>query len=113
MIGDVAGQTVALIGAGGVGKAIAVALAESGVRALNIFDRDAARAIELADALAPFCDARARASVEETLAGASDLVNATAVGMLPNRDTPVPFARLRADLWFATRSINRSGPRSC
>jgi shikimate dehydrogenase len=100
-IGDVAGQTIALVGAGGVGKAIGVALADSGAAMLNIFDRDAARAHELAEALKPYCDARALNSVEETVEGARGLINATAVGMLPNRDTPAPFGLLRAELWVA------------
>ena len=100
-IGDVAGQTIALIGAGGVGKAIGVALAESHVGRLNIVDRDSARAIELADALKAYCDARACDAAEQALAGAHGLINATAVGMLPNRDMAVPPHLLRSDLWVA------------
>ena len=100
-IGDVAGETVALIGAGGVGKAIGVALAESGVGRLNIVDRDPPRAVELADALKDLCDARASETAEEALERAQGLVNATAVGMLPNRETPAPFHCLRRDLWVA------------
>ncbi|MCJ9701613.1 shikimate dehydrogenase, partial [Bradyrhizobium sp. SHOUNA76] len=41
------------------------------------------------------------ASAEEALDGATGLVNGTPVGMLPNRDTPVPAVLLRADLWVA------------
>jgi shikimate dehydrogenase len=100
-IGDVAGQTVALIGAGGVGKAIGVALAESHVGQLNIVDRESARAAELAQALQAHCNARCCDTAEQALAGAHGLVNATAVGMLPNRDMPVPSLLLRGDLWVA------------
>jgi shikimate dehydrogenase len=100
-IGEVAGQTVALIGAGGVGKAIGVALAESGVERLNIVDREQARAAELAQSLSEHCNAQACDTAEQALAGAHGLVNATAVGMLPNRDTPAPFALLSSDLWVA------------
>jgi shikimate dehydrogenase len=99
-VGDIAGQTVALVGAGGVGKAIGVALAESGVARVNIFDREAPRAAELAIALSSHCDARAVATVEATLEGAQGVINATAVGMKPNNGTPVPFALLRSDLWI-------------
>src|SRR6185437_10046170 len=60
---------VALIGAGGVGKAIAFALS--------------------------------RMAVEDALRGAAGLVNATPVGMLPNRDMPVPESLLHRDLWVA------------
>jgi shikimate dehydrogenase len=100
-IGDVAGQTIALIGAGGVGKAIGVALTESGVGRLNIVDRDAARAVELAGALNAHGAAHVCETAEQALAGAHGMVNATAVGMLPNRDTPAPFHLLRRDLWVA------------
>ncbi len=98
-IGDVAGQTIALIGAGGVGKAIGVALSESGAGEIRIVDREPAKARNLAEALARNGKATPCASVEEALDGAQGLVNATAVGMLPNRDTPAPFALLRRDLW--------------
>ncbi len=100
-IGDLAGQTVALIGAGGVGKAIGVALANSGVDRINIVDRDAPRARELAEALKKRCAAKACSSPSEALAGARGLVNATTVGMLPNLESPVAFDLLRADLWVA------------
>jgi shikimate dehydrogenase len=100
-IGDVAGETVVLIGAGGVGKAIGVALAESRVGQLNIVDRDSTRAVELADALKAYCDARACDAAEQALAGAHGLINATAVGMLPNRDMAVSSHLLRSDLWVA------------
>jgi len=100
-IGDVAGQCIALLGAGGVGKAIGVALAESSVGRLNIVDRDAPRAAELAKALAAHCEARVCADAEQALAGANGLVNATAVGMLPSTDTPAPVHLLRGDLWVA------------
>lgn len=94
-------NAVALIGAGGVGKAIAFALASLAVIDIRIFDSEPARAEKLAALLAPRGGARVAASVEEALDGATGLVNGTPVGMLPNRDTPVPAALLRADLWVA------------
>jgi len=90
-----------VIGAGGVGKAIAFALAGLEVSDIRIFDSEPARAATLVSLLAPRGGARVAASVEEALHGATGLVNATPVGMLPNRDTPVPAALLRADLWVA------------
>jgi quinate/shikimate dehydrogenase (NAD+) len=101
VIGDVAGQTIALIGAGGVGKAIGVALADSRVARLNIVDREAPKARELAEALALRCETRAYAIAAEALPEAHGLVNATAVGMLPSRDSPVASDLLRSDLWVA------------
>ncbi|MDF0583055.1 shikimate dehydrogenase [Bradyrhizobium yuanmingense] len=94
------GNAVALIGAGGVGKAIAFALASREVADIRIFDSEPARAEKLAAILAPR-GARIAASVEDALEGATGLVNGTPVGMLPNRDTPVPAGLLRADLWVA------------
>ncbi|MCA1499495.1 shikimate dehydrogenase [Bradyrhizobium sp. NBAIM14] len=94
------GNAIALIGAGGVGKAIAFALASREVADIRIFDSEPARAEKLAAMLAPH-GARVAASVEDALEGATGLVNGTPVGMLPNRDTPVPAGLLRADLWVA------------
>lgn len=94
------GNAVAVIGAGGVGKAIAFALASLKVADIRIFDSEPARAEKLAALLASR-GARVATSVEDALEGATGLVNGTPVGMLPNRDTPVPVGLLRADLWVA------------
>ncbi len=92
---------VALIGAGGVGKAIGFALSQLGVGELRIFDTDKDKAAALAAAL----DGRTRtvlpASVEAALDGAVGLVNGTPIGMLPNRDSPVAEALLHGGLWVA------------
>ncbi len=90
---------VALIGAGGVGRAAGFALARLGVPDLRILDQDPARAAGLARDLGG--GARAETDLAAALAGAAGVVNATPVGMLPNRDSPVPPALLRADLWVA------------
>ncbi|MDD1519468.1 MULTISPECIES: shikimate dehydrogenase [Bradyrhizobium] len=94
------GNAVAVIGAGGVGKAIAFALASLKVADIRILDSEPARAEKLAALLASR-GARVATSVEDALEGATGLVNGTPVGMLPNRDTPVPVGLLRADLWVA------------
>jgi shikimate dehydrogenase len=94
-------RSVALIGAGGVGRAIAFALADRGVPEIRIFDREGAKAAELVEALGARVRARASSSVEEALAGAGGLVNGTPVGMLPSRESPVPLELLRPDLWVA------------
>jgi len=95
------GNAVAVIGAGGVGKAIAFALASLNVTDIRVFDSEPARAETLVSLLAPRGGARVASSVEDALQGATGLVNGTPVGMLPNRDTPVPPALLRKDLWVA------------
>ncbi|GKQ55359.1 shikimate dehydrogenase [Bradyrhizobium sp. Ce-3] len=91
---------IALIGAGGVGKAIAFALAGRGVAGLRIFDADAGKAAQLAAQLADRHAVHAN-SVAAAVDGATGLVNATPVGMLPNRDMPVPDALLRSSMWVA------------
>jgi len=95
------GNAVAVIGTGGVGKAIAFALASLKVADLRIFDSEPARAEKLAALLAKHGGARVAKSVEDALDGATGLVNGTPVGMLPNRDTPVPPTLLRENLWVA------------
>ena len=95
------GNAVAVIGTGGVGKAIAFALASLDVTDLRIFDSEPARAEKLAALLARHGGARVARSVEDALDGATGLVNGTPVGMLPNRDTPVPASLLRENLWVA------------
>lgn len=92
---------VALIGAGGVGKAIAFALSRMAVEELRIFDADRAKAERLARQLRDRQGVRRADSVEDALRGAVGLVNATPVGMLPNRDMPVPESLLHRGLWVA------------
>ena len=92
---------VALIGAGGVGKAIAFALANLGVAELSIFDADRAKAEALAMQLSGRLQARVADDVASALHGAAGVVNATPVGMLPDRGMAVPEALLHGDLWVA------------
>ncbi len=104
-IGDlVAGSNhgpVALIGAGGVGKAIAFALANLGVAELSIFDADRAKAEALAMQMRDRLQARVADDVANALQSAAGVVNGTPVGMLPDRGMAVPEALLHRDLWVA------------
>jgi shikimate dehydrogenase len=93
--------SVALIGAGGVGKAIAFALVKLGIAELRIFDTDRSKAAHLALQLGPRGRAVVVASVEDAVDGAIGLVNATPVGMLPSRESPVPETLLHRGLWVA------------
>ncbi len=92
---------VALVGAGGVGKAIAFALAALGVAELRIFDSAAAKAAHLAAQL----DGRVKTGVadhiEDAVRGVVGVVNASPVGMLPSLASPVPDHLLHAGLWVA------------
>jgi shikimate dehydrogenase len=92
---------VALIGAGGVGKAIAFALAGLGVAELRIFDSEMAKAAHLAKQLESQVKTSATQSVEDALRGVAGIVNGSPVGMLPNLGTPVPENLLHADMWVA------------
>src|SRR5258708_1766305 len=95
------GAPVALIGAGGVGRAIAFALAEVGARALQIFDSDAAKAQALAARLSDRLETRVCTNVADALKGAGGVINGTPIGMLPNRDSPVPAELLHKDMFVA------------
>jgi len=92
---------IALIGAGGVGKAIAFALANLDVAGLRIFDTERARAEKLASLLPAGKTITVADSVDQALHGAAGVVNGTPVGMLPNRGTPVPDHLLHGGLWVA------------
>jgi shikimate dehydrogenase len=77
----VAGKRVLQAGAGGVGRAIAFALAEADAAGIGIVNRDAAKAEGLAAAVRaafPACDARAAPADAR---GADLVVNCTSLGM--------------------------------
>ena len=97
---------VALIGAGGVGKAIGFALAGLNVSGLRIYESERSRAKRLASLLSAHPGVMVADSIEKALQGAVGLVNATPVGMLPNRATPVPDALLHDGLWVADAVYN-------
>ena len=90
-----------MIGAGGVGKAIAFALARLGVAEIRIFDTDRTRADKLVHLLRQHAEAVAVTSVEDAVRGAAGVINGTPVGMFPSQGTPVPDALLHEGLWVA------------
>jgi shikimate dehydrogenase len=92
---------VAVIGAGGVGKAIAFALAGLNISGLRIFDTGRERAAKLASLLPARDGIVVADSVEEAVRGAVGVVNGTPVGMLPSRATPVPAELLHKEMWVA------------
>jgi len=101
---SVEGKTAVLVGAGGAGRAVAFALMDLGAVTVVVHDRDDARAASLVSDLMLHCGAarvrRAR-SLDDAIAGAAGLVNATPVGMAGFPGNPVPLELLRADLWVA------------
>jgi shikimate dehydrogenase len=101
VLGSPGDAPVALIGAGGVGRAIGFAMAEVGARALRIFDSDATKAQALAARLSDRLETRVCADVAEALKGAGGVINGTPIGMLPNRGSPVPAELLRKEMYVA------------
>lgn len=92
---------VAIIGTGGVGKAIGFALAGSGVSHLRLLDSDRAKAQALASQIGERARVEICASVAEAVSGAAGIVNGTPIGMLPNRDSPVPAGLIQKSQWVA------------
>ena len=89
------GGTAVVVGAGGAGRAAAVALADAGAT-VRVANRTVGRAEALADEV-PDATAHGLAALEPLLADADLLVNATSVGMETD-DTPVPHSALHGDL---------------
>jgi shikimate dehydrogenase len=98
---DLMHGSVGVIGAGGVGKAIAFALVRLGATELRLFDADRPKAEKLSMMLKPRARAVVAGTIEDALKGVVGVVNATPVGMLPNRGIPIPEALLHGGLWVA------------
>ena len=93
-----AGKRVMLLGAGGAGSAIAVAIGFERPASLRIFDVDAERASNLAAIVArahPGVPVEAAAPLTE---GIDILVNASPVGMLGDARLPMPVTQLPREL---------------
>lgn len=100
--GDAVPGVVLVIGAGGVGRAIAFALAALGAEEIRLADTDLHRADALATALrAGFSGLKLRTGTDAAAlsAGAAGLVNATPVGMVGHDGTPLPPAVMRGAHW--------------
>jgi shikimate dehydrogenase len=105
------GMRAVVLGAGGSARAVAYALAETGVR-VTVANRSVERARTLCADFAGIGDLRSIAlderALTEALADADLLVNTTSVGMHPNHDEmpPVPAAALRPDLFVSDLIYN-------
>jgi shikimate dehydrogenase len=103
---DVAKRSVVQVGAGGVGNAIAFALAEAGVEQLQIRDVDASRAAELAENLnaatgTSVATGGGAEGVEDAIAAADGVVNATPLGMLSHPGTSFDTSCLTPGHWVS------------
>lgn len=94
---DPAGRAVTVVGAGGAGSGIAVALLEAGVGDLRICDRDAARLADLRERLETRWPRRVRFSTEPDLLGTDIAVNATPLGLRETDELPFGLEGLRPD----------------
>ena len=96
-----------VVGAGGVGKAVAFALAELGAKQVSLFDSDREKGARLAAAIrgsAPEMETFVAASVEQAVAGADGLVNCTPLGMTGMPGTAVS-RRLMGDARWAFDAV--------
>lgn len=87
------GARVLLIGAGGAGSAIAIALLDAGVRELLVHDRDERKAHDLLDTLSAYAGGRARPGRPDPT-GCEMVCNASSAGMAPGDALPVAAALL-------------------
>lgn len=95
---DPKGKRALLVGAGGAGSAIALALVEAGVRELAIHDDDAKRRDALIGRLAAL--GKAKISVGSPDPTGFDFVgNATPAGMKPGDPLPVDVSKLAAQTY--------------
>ncbi|HXP77530.1 MAG TPA: NAD(P)-binding domain-containing protein [Stellaceae bacterium] len=90
----VEGRRVMLIGAGGVGSAIAVALAEAGAAAITISDLEPTRATALAERVARSVAGCRIVAGAPTAEGHDMIVNASPVGMRAGDGLPAPLGPL-------------------
>jgi shikimate dehydrogenase len=95
------GRTL-MIGAGGVGKAVAFGLVALGLSEIAIADRDVDKAEALCAALRqvrPGLDASAGADAEAMAQGAAGIINCTPVGMTGLEGTPLARSALQGAAW--------------
>ncbi|WP_235911563.1 shikimate dehydrogenase family protein [Mesorhizobium xinjiangense] len=100
--GDRTPGDVVMIGAGGVGRAVAFGLVTLGAGRLTIVDRDAGKAEALAAVVQQVSEGRMRATATTDAATAADaqgIINCTPVGMVGHPGSPVPIEALGGQSW--------------
>ncbi|MDY8108061.1 shikimate dehydrogenase [Fulvimarina sp. 2208YS6-2-32] len=93
---------VCMVGAGGVGRAVAFGLLELGVTRLRLVDTDRARSRQLAGELrtsAPHVDIDVSIDVADGARGADGLINCTPLGMVGHDGTPIPRGLMTGAAW--------------
>lgn len=97
---DVAGSRAKILGTGGAGSAVAMALANAGASAIELSDVDAARVSGLADQVRSYFPA-CSVTISESPADVRDitlLINCTPIGMQPGDGMPAKFDRFPSQL---------------
>jgi shikimate dehydrogenase len=97
------GTRALLIGAGGAGRAIAIALLEAGVRDLAVHDANKSRLSALLEVLAGLGDGRVIAASPDPT-GCDLVFNATPMGMEDGDPLPVDAALLTSSMFAAMSS---------
>lgn len=93
---------VTMVGAGGVGKAIAYGLFRLGVTRLTLVERDLQKARTLGEGLRrlrPEVQVEIASGIHVACDGADGIVNCTPVGMSGHEGTPVPREALEGARW--------------
>lgn len=93
---QLAGARVLVVGAGGVGCAIAASLAAAGIAAISVYDVQAVSAHSLAQRLQRHYPSIAVSTGSSDPAGYDLVVNATPMGMNDGDPLPIDIARLEA-----------------
>lgn len=91
---EIAGKRALVLGAGGVGSAIAASLAKAGVSALGLYDINGTAAEALGARLVRYYPALALSLGSSDPTGFDIVVNATPLGMKPGDPLPLEIARL-------------------
>ncbi|MFZ6046796.1 shikimate dehydrogenase family protein [Pseudomonas sp. CR3202] len=95
------GKDVLLLGGGGAGSAIAVALLEAGVNRLYLRELDDQKADGLIHRLELHWPGRARRDLDESVTEVAIVINATPMGLQPEDPLPIDPARFSAGTWVA------------
>lgn len=93
----IAGTTILIAGSGGVGSAIAAALARRAPATLRLFDVDKASSDRLAQRIRDHYPAIRLETGENDPSGCDIVVNGTPLGMKPGDPLPVDVSRIRPD----------------
>lgn len=101
-LGDAPRQKVAMAGSGGVGKAVAFALARLGCEHLAVFDPEPSRTMALARSVGQSgaaMEVHIAVSIDEAAEGSAGLVNCSPLGMAGHPGSAIPTAVMAGAAW--------------